>query len=57
MHRFFSTQNPEESVQCGRRMLLWLLAKGEGNGCVEKLVSVLDFTRCLAFNLLNEPEI
>lgn len=25
VHRSFSRQTPEESVQCGRRMLLWLL--------------------------------
>lgn len=25
VHRFFSTQNPQESVQCGSRILPWLL--------------------------------
>lgn len=40
-----------------KHFLGFLYAKGEDSGCVEKLGSVLGFTRCLTFNLSNEPKI
>lgn len=58
VHRIFSTQNPKSQCSMAEKCFLgFLCAKGEGSGRVEKLSSVLDFTRCLTFNLSNEPKI
>ena len=62
VHRFSSPvlQGKTLKSQCsvaGKYFLDLLYAKGEDSGRVEKLVRVLGFTRCLTFNLSNEPEL